>query len=86
MLPWVFEDMASFVISLLSFSPPPPPHNTLCQKDAPIWEEALRENPKNKCKVLKLGEMGKFNATEKLHLFFRRSFGLGWSGRDIFVK
>ena len=26
------------------------------------------------------------NATEKLHLFFRRSFGLGWSGRDIFVK
>lgn len=85
-LPWVFEDMASFVISLLSFSPPPPPPNTLCQKDAPIWEEALRENPKNKCKVLKLGEMGKFNATEKLHLFFRRSFGLGWSGRDIFVK
>ena len=57
--------------------PPPPQH---------VVSEALRENPKNKCKVLKLGEMGKFNATEKLHLFFRRSFGLGWSGRDIFVK
>lgn len=69
--------MASFVISLLSFSPP---HNTLCQKDAPIWEEALRENPKNKCKVLKLGEMGKFNALRS-YIFFSEGH-LVWDGLE----